>query len=198
MFTGIIEHVGRVVRCGRSARGGTLSVDLGPLAADAAVGDSIAIDGLCLTIAARTGTVADFDVSAETLRRSTLAGWRMGRSVNLERALTLATRLGGHLVAGHVDGIGRLLGRRQVGEGEELTLLLPADGSMKVVEKGSVAIDGVSLTSYACRGLRFTVAVVPHTLRASTIGSWRPGRRVHLEQDPIGRWVERLLAERSR
>jgi riboflavin synthase len=194
MFTGIIEHVGVVAAVTHAHEGSRLSVDLGPLVGDAKPGDSIAVNGICLTIAALAGALAGFDVSAETRRRTTVAGWQAGRQVNLERALAFGQRLGGHLVSGHVDGVGRLLERRGEGDsGERFTFVLPDGGEVMVVEKGSLAIDGISLTTWDCRGARCSVAVIPHTLAHTTLAGLRPGAPVNLEQDPIGRWVEAMV-----
>ncbi len=190
MFTGIVERVGTVLVRSAAGRGATLRIELGPLAAEVASGDSIAVDGACLTAARLGPDHAEFDVSPETVRRTTIAAWRVGRRVNLERALVFGGRLGGHLVAGHVDGVGRLLERVRRDASEVFTFLLPERGAVRVVEKASVAVDGVSLTTYACRGRRFSVSLVPHTLTATTLEAMRPGHRVNLEQDPIGRWVE--------
>lgn len=193
MFTGLIEHVARLAAITPTAQGRILAIPLGPLAAGAALGDSIAVNGICLTIAALDGDTASFDAGAETLRKTTLGEWQAGRALHLERALALGDRLGGHLVAGHVDGVGRLLERRAEGDSQRFVFLLPEDGSVQVVEKGSVAIDGVSLTSWDCRGARFAVSLVPHTLAHTALGSLPPGARVNLEQDQIGRWVQKLL-----
>lgn len=194
MFTGIIERVAPVAAVRAADRGVRLELDLGPLAADARLGDSICVGGACLTIATLAAGHAGFDVSAETLRRTTLGAWRAGHPVNLERALAFGARLGGHLVAGHVDGVGRLLERRREGESERFTFVLPDDGSVQAVEKGSIAIDGISLTTWDCRGQRISVAVIPHTLAHTTLGGLRPGTPVNLETDLIGRWVARLVA----
>jgi riboflavin synthase len=191
MFTGIIEGVGRVASVEHASAGLTLAIDCGPLAADARLGDSVAIQGICLTVIARTGDHLRFDVSPETCRVTTIATWRVGDAVNAERALRFGDRLGGHLVAGHVDGIGALVARQPRGDGEELTFSVPE--TVRVVEKGSLAIDGVSLTTIACRPGRCSVAVIPHTLGHTTLGGLAVGAPVNLEQDLIGRWVERLL-----
>lgn len=193
VFTGIIERIGTVVEAVHSDQGTSLRLDLGELAEGSRLGDSIAADGICLTLEELAGGVGRFHASLETRRKTTLAAWRAGRAVNLERALKLGDRLGGHLVAGHVDGIGRLLERRREGGSERFTFVLPDDGAVKVVEKGSLAVDGISLTTWNCRGVRASVAVVPHTLARTTLGSLRPGTPVNLEMDPVGRWVERLL-----
>lgn len=197
MFTGIIERVGAIGTIAHGDRESTLVIDLGPLAEGTKLGDSIATNGICLTVARIDGSRAEFHASAETRRKTTLAAWRAGGPVNLERALAFGARLGGHLVSGHVDGVGRLVERRAEGESERFTFVCPDGDAVKTVEKGSVTIDGISLTSWDCRGARFSVAVVPHTLAHTTLGSLRPGAQVNLEQDVIGRWVERMLPQVS-
>lgn len=193
MFTGIIEHVGPLATITHGDRESTLTLDLGPLAPGTKLGDSIATNGICLTVANLSGTLAEFHASAETRRKTTLASWRSGQHVNLERALAFGDRLGGHLVSGHVDGVGRLLERRSEGDSERFTFVCPDGDTVKMVEKGSITVDGISLTSWDCRGVRFSVAVVPHTLSHTTLGALRAGSPVNLEQDVIGRWVERML-----
>lgn len=193
MFTGIIEHLAPLQAIQHGERDSVLTVDLGPLAGDAKLGDSIAINGICLTIARLAGARAEFDASAETRRKTTLAGWRAGQVVNLERALAFGARLGGHLVSCHVDGVGRLVERRAEGGSERFTFVCPDGDTVKTVEKGSIAVDGISLTTWDCRGARFSVAVIPHTLAHTTLGELRAGSPVNLEQDVIARWVERML-----
>lgn len=193
MFTGLIEHVGSITSITHGDRESTLVVDLGPLLPGTKLGDSIATDGICLTVARFDGTLVEFHASGETRAKTTLGAWRAGKTVNLERALAFGDRLGGHLVSGHVDGIGRLLERRKEGDSERFTVVCPDGDVVKTVEKGSITVDGISLTSWDCRGARFSVAVVPHTLAHTTLGMLRPGALVNLEQDVIGRWVERLL-----
>ena len=195
MFTGIIEHVGAIVGILHGDRESTVTVDLGPLLPGTKLGDSIATDGICLTVARLSGSQAEFHASGETRAKTTLGDWRTGKSVNLERALVFGDRLGGHLVSGHVDGIGRLIERRKEGDSERFTVVCPDGDVVKTVEKGSITIDGISLTSWDCRGARFSVAVVPHTLAHTTLGTARPGALLNLEQDVIGRWVERLLPQ---
>lgn len=196
MFTGIVEHVGTVVSCVHGDGGTALTVDLGPLITDAKLGDSISVSGACLTITRIAGSHADFDVSHETRRKTTIAGWSAGRAVNLERALAFGARLGGHLVTGHIDGVGRLVERRADGTSERFTFVLPDGGAVKAVEKGSIAVDGVSLTTWDCRGARLSIAVIPHTLANTTFRHLRAGDPVNLEQDVIGRWVEKMLEDR--
>ena len=153
------------------------------MAEDAKLGDSISVNGVCLTIATLEQGVATFQAGAETLRKTTAGSWQPGLAVNLERALALGDRLGGHLVAGHVDGIGRIHERRSEGDSERFTILLPENGSVKVVEKGSVAVDGISLTTWDCRGGRCSMSIIRHTLANTTLGDARPGTAVNLEQD---------------
>jgi riboflavin synthase len=197
MFTGIIEHIGQISAIEHEHHGSVLTIGLGPLVADTRLGDSIAVDGICLTVTRLDGSDARFDVSAETRRKTTLSSWHSGRKVNLERALAVGQRLGGHLVSGHVDGVGRLLDRHKEGDCERFTFVLPEDGSVRVVEKGSLTIDGVSLTTWDCRGSRCSIAVVPHTLNHTTLSGLRPGVPVNMEMDLIGRWVETLLPVKS-
>jgi riboflavin synthase len=197
MFTGIIEHLGQVASIEHAHAGSVLTIPLGPLAADARLGDSIAVDGICLTVARLDGGVARFDASSETRAKTTLAAWQAGRMVNLERALAFGQRLGGHLVSGHVDGVGRLLERRRDGDSERFTFVLPDGGAVRVVEKGSLTVDGISLTTWDCRGARCSVAVVPHTLVHTTLSGLRAGMPVNMEMDLIGRWVETMVRERA-
>ncbi|MCS6970370.1 MAG: riboflavin synthase [Planctomycetota bacterium] len=195
MFTGIIEAVGTLVAVDHRDGASILHLDLGSIAEGCRIGDSICVQGVCLTVEALHGAQARFTCSLETRRRTTVGSWRAGQRLNLERALRLGDRLGGHLVGGHVDGVGRILERRREGDSERFVLLLPADGRVRVVEKGSLAVDGVSLTTFDCRGARCAIAVIPHTLAHTTLGERRPGDRVNLETDPIGRWVEALLRQ---
>ena len=189
MSTGIIERVSTLSAVQRRGQDSHLTIDLGPLASDARLGDSIAVTGVCLTIAALEGSLATFQAGAETLRKSTAGQWTVGTALNLERALALGDRLGGHLVSGHVDGVGRIHERRSEGDSERFTILLPEDGSVRVVEKGSIAVDGISLTTWDCRGRRASLSIIRHTLEHTTLGQARPGTAVNLEQDILGRWV---------
>jgi riboflavin synthase len=195
MFTGIVEGTGTVVALTRtgSGDGARLEVDAPWPPAELAVGDSVAVDGCCLTVVARTPGGFAADLVAETLRRTALGRLARGARVNLERPLALGGRLGGHLVQGHVDGVGRVLDRRTAGESTELRVELPEDLARYVVEKGSIAVDGVSLTVTAAGPDRFAVALVPHTLAATTLGERGPGDPVHLEVDVVAKYVERLV-----
>lgn len=194
MFTGIVQALGHVREL-TDADGGSRVVieapnlDLG----SAALGDSIAVDGCCLTAVTLAGETFAADVSGETLARTTLGRLRAGSRVNLERALTLATPLGGHLVSGHVDGVGEVVSRRPDGRSERWRLRAPARFARYIAEKGSICVDGISLTVNAVSGAEFEVNIVPHTARATTVGDRRPGDPVNLEVDMIARYLERLM-----
>lgn len=191
MFTGIVEERGRTVAVGSA--GTRLEVLGHKVADDTGVGDSIAVNGVCLTVAAREGEVLAFDVAEETLSRTALGELRAGSPVNLERPVTLATRLGGHLVQGHVDGVGTVEAAASEGSGIRMRIRVPEDLTRYVVEKGSVAVDGVSLTVAEASDGSFEVALVPHTLAATTLGDRGPGDRVNLEVDVVAKYVERLV-----
>ncbi len=186
VFTGIVEELGEVVE----VTTGRLTLRGPRVTEDAAPGDSIAVNGTCLTVVDVAGGTFAADVTAETLSRSSLADVAAGDPVNLERAATLSTRLGGHLVQGHVDGMGTLLSRS---DGGELRFGLPPRLSRYLVEKGSVTVDGVSLTVVEAGADSFTVALIPTTLAITTLGRMPVGRRVNLEVDVIAKYVERLL-----
>ena len=142
----------------------------------------------------RRNPTSPFVAAPETQRKTTLGSWRTGDVLNLEPALAFGDRLGGHLVSGHVDGIGTFVSKTPEGDGFRMNFSLPKDGSVKVVEKGSIAIDGISLTTWDCRADGFSVAVIPHTLQHTSLGSLRPGNSINLEMDPqIARWVEKML-----
>jgi riboflavin synthase len=194
MFTGIIEAVGTVL--GKDARGVDMRLHIGAGKLDldeAKIGDSIAVSGVCLTVVswAKGGFWAD--VSAETLERTVLGEAGPGTPVNLERALTLATRLGGHLVSGHVDGIGTVTEFHPDGRSWRLRIQAPADLARYIAEKGSICVDGVSLTVNDVDGARFGLNIVPHTFAETTLADYRVGRRVNLEVDLLARYLERLL-----
>jgi riboflavin synthase len=161
--------------------------------ADVTAGDSIAVSGVCLTAVALPGDGFWADVSGETLARTTLGEVKTGAAVNLEKALTPTTRLGGHLVSGHVDGVGTVLTRHDDGRSVRLRVQAPAQLARYIAEKGSVTVDGVSLTVNGVTGATFDLNIVPHTLSETTIGECSPGRRVNLEVDLIARYLERLL-----
>ncbi len=194
MFTGIIQAVGRVAALQREGGDLRLRVASGALdLAAVALGDSVATNGVCLTV---TDLVADgfwADVSGESVACTTLGALRVGDPLNLELALTPTTRLGGHLVSGHVDGVGEVVSRAAAGRSTRLRVRAPAGLARYIAAKGSICVDGVSLTVNAVEGSEFELNVVPHTLAGTTLGGARPGRRVNLEVDLVARHLERLL-----
>jgi riboflavin synthase len=193
MFTGLISDIGVVERAEPRAGGARLTLRPRALPVDdLALGESVCCSGACLTVVERGGGLVAFDAVPETLARTTIGGWRGGTPVNLERALRLSDRLGGHLVAGHVDAVGSVLARVAEGQGARLTLSLPPALAPLVAEKGSVAIDGVSLTVATAGRDRFEVALIPETLARTTLGEARPGTPVNLEADVVARHVARL------
>jgi len=193
MFTGIVEGLGEVLSVDRTAEGGRLRVRAGTLLAGAQVGESIAVSGACLTMAVLDGEAFTADLAAETLRRTTLRGLRPGDPVNLERPLRLDQRLGGHIVQGHVDGVGTVTAVRREGEGLWMEIEPPATLMPYLAAKGSVAVDGVSLTIARLSGEAFAVALIPHTLAVTTLGRRQTGDQVNLEVDILAKYVERLL-----
>ncbi len=194
MFTGIIEERGRVAAAGD----GSLAVACRTVWADSTVGMSVAVNGVCLTVADRSEGELRFDLAEETLRRTALGRLRPGDPVNLERPVTLATRLGGHLVQGHVDGVGTVRAVEPAGDGVEMEVSVPDGLGDYLVEKGSVAVDGVSLTVAATGEDAFRVALVPHTLAATTLGQANAGDAVNLETDVVAKYVQRLLRAGAR
>ncbi len=197
MFTGLVEGTGTVVAADRGPGGLTLAVDLGPLFEGVLLGDSVALDGCCLTVVAleaAPASVARFTAVPETLEKTTLGALAAGRRVNVERSLRLGDRLGGHIVQGHVDGVGRVA--RRAPEGEQVTFEVACDARLTalMVEKGSIAVDGVSLTLVTVAPGRFTFAAIPHTLAVTTLGERAPGDAVNLEADVLGKWVRAMVA----
>ena len=194
MFTGIIQALGKVQELTRRGTDARLRVDAGMLdLAGVGLGDSIAVSGVCLTVIALHEGGFSADVSEETLRCTTFVALQPGDQVNLEKALTLATPLGGHLVSGHVDGVAEVKMRSEVGQSVRYVVEVPGPLAKYIPTKGSVCVDGVSLTVNAVHDDAFEVNIVPHTLRETTLGSWVVGRRVNLEVDLMARYVERLL-----
>ena len=211
MFTGIVEVVGTLVVREDQSDAAVLQIQAKRVLEGVALGDSIAVNGVCLTVTRVDGDVWSTDVMAETLSRSSLGSVTAGAQVNLERAVTPHTRLGGHLMQGHVDGIGVVVGRVPGEHWEVVRIALPADLARYVVEKGSIAVDGVSLTVSALSPAAspdrpapddpapepwFEVSLIPTTLRETTLGARAPGEPVNLEVDVIAKYVERLLGGR--
>lgn len=195
MFTGLVADIGRITDRRDHGEGAALTVETSFDVGQIEPGESIAVDGACLTVTA-TGT-AEFEVDAspETLERTTLGDRSVGDGVHLERALRLADRLGGHLVTGHVDGLGTLIERRRDGNAWRLEFEAPHEVSPYLIEKGSIAVDGVSLTVNCVDGDRFGVAVIPHTAEKTLLGEYRRGRRVNLEADLIGKYVRKFVGD---
>ncbi|MEU6078117.1 riboflavin synthase [Micromonospora sp. NPDC047074] len=197
MFTGIVEELGEVVRITETAGDSALVAVRGPVVtSDARHGDSIAVNGVCLTVVDVSDGIFTADVMGETLRRSALGGLRAGDPVNLERAAALNSRLGGHLVQGHVDGVGEVVAREPAAQWETVRFRLPADLARYVVEKGSITVDGVSLTVAGVGPDWFSVGLIPTTLKLTTLGARRVGDPVNLEVDVLAKYVERLLGAR--
>lgn len=198
MFTGIVQAMGRIQSVAPQAEGVRMRVEAGMLAlADACVGDSIAVNGVCLTVVEFDAHGFAVDVSPETLRCTSLDRLSVGDRVNLELALRLGERLGGHLVSGHVDGVGWVRTVRAEGECLWLRIEVPAELARYVSRKGSVCVDGVSLTVNAVEGATFEVQIIPHTREQTLFGGYRPGDAVNIEVDLIARYLERLIAERD-
>lgn len=194
MFTGLIADVGTVERV--APRQGGVRLTLRPralLVEELALGESVACSGCCLTVVERGAGLVSFDAVPETVSRTTVGTWRQGTAVNLERALAVGDRLGGHMVAGHVDAVGEIVGRVSEGQGARLTVSLPSSIAALVAEKGSIAIDGISLTVARVHRDRFEVALIPETLARTTLGGATAGTRVNLEADIVARHVARLL-----
>ncbi len=193
VFTGIIEGQGRITDVVVRDDGAGLTIDLAAVAEGVRIGDSISVDGCCLTVVTLEKTTARFDAVPETTSRTTLGGFIAGRRVNLERALRLGDRLGGHLVSGHVDAVGHVRGRASRGSEERFEIEAPSRFHPFLVEKGSIAVDGISLTVAAVNESGFAAAIVPHTLAVTTLGERDVGAPVNLEFDVLAKWVDRLV-----
>lgn len=193
MFTGIIEELGTVERVTRGRVSAVIAIRAEHILSDLKIGDSVAVNGVCLTATGLTGHGFTADVMHETLDRSSLAGLGPGSPVNLERAMAADGRFGGHIVAGHVDGVGTITAIEKDDNAIWFTITAPAQVLRYVVEKGSIAIDGISLTVARVETDRFAVSVIPHTAAVTLLGQRRTGDRVNLESDLVGKYVERLL-----
>jgi riboflavin synthase len=194
MFTGIIEAVGKIAHLENISGDVRLRIDSGSLdMRDVQNGDSIAVSGVCLTVIEHDASGFSADVSGETLARTSFSDLRPGTHVNLEKALTPSSRLGGHLVSGHVDGVGEVIERNIEARSVRFRVQAPAALARYIATKGSICLDGVSLTVNVVNGSQFDLNIVPHTLQVTTLGEARPGRRVNLEVDLIARYLERLL-----
>lgn len=193
MFTGIVREKGRVRELNGDAERVRLTIEAPAAAAQVGIGDSVAINGCCLTVVAVANGSLAFDAVAETLRRTSLGALEPGSDVNLELPLRAGEPLGGHVVQGHVDGVGTVRSVEPEGDGRRIWLDAPPEVLRYVIEKGSITVDGVALTVTAFDDGGFEVALIPHTLAETTLGAFEPGRRVNLEADVLAKYVERLL-----
>ena len=196
MFTGLVECKGRVMRSRRLAGAAVIRI-AAPFARELVQGESVSVSGVCQTVVRCDAASFEVDAIAATIALTTLGEVRSGNDVNLERALRLGDRLGGHMVTGHVDGVARVVEVRHNRDGSRLTLELPAELVRHVVPRGSIALDGVSLTVAEVTGRRVTVALIPETLRATVAGTYRPGVRVNVETDLLAKHQEKLLEGRG-
>lgn len=194
MFTGLVEFAGTVANVLSVPPGARLTVQAGPVSEGVSLGDSIAINGCCLTVVAREGELLAFEAGPETLARTNLGRLAPGDQVNLERSLKVGDRLGGHFVTGHIDGVGKLVDRRDEEEWSTFWFQAPAPLMRQMASKGSIAVDGVSLTLVDVTDSRFSVALIPHTLRVTTLGRLAVNDEVNLETDVLAKYVERQLA----
>ena len=198
MFTGIIEHLGKVKRIKRQANSAIVTIDLGRLSNDVKLGDSIAVNGACLTVTQIMNTEVSFDVSGETLRKTTIGALKVSESVNVERSLKIGDKLGGHFVSGHVDEVG-VIRKKEAEKGQCTMWFSVSEGSVRMmIKKGSVAIDGISLTIVDLEDTLFSVAIVPYTLDATTLGLKKVGQGVNIETDMFGKWVKRILTTKNK
>ena len=199
MFTGIVQSIGKIAALEKTGDDARIRVDGGKLdMSGVGAGDSIAVSGVCLTVTGHSAAGFSADVSGETLSCTTLGGLHAGAEVNLEKALTLAAPLGGHLVSGHVDGVGTVVSRREAGRSVQFRFQAPDALARYVAAKGSVCVEGVSLTVNVVDGAAFEVNIVPHTLVETTLGNLKPGSAVNLEVDILARYLERIvLGERA-
>ncbi|MCC6669741.1 MAG: riboflavin synthase [Planctomycetes bacterium] len=196
MFTGLVEGIGRVVRVAPASGGVTVDLDLGSLAQGLRIGDSVAVSGCCLTVVGLDGSVGRFDLSEESLQRTWFRDLTPGVRLNLERSLRAGQPMGGHLVQGHVDGVGRVLDPVDPAQGGDWWVRIPRDLLAYCVVKGSIALDGVSLTIAEVRDDRLRIAIIPHTASATTIGAMPAGHPLNVEVDVLAKYVERILAAR--
>lgn len=197
MFTGIVEEMGAITVMNRSLSGAKLTILASTVMSDLKIGDSVSVNGICLTVVSRSERDFSVEVSPETLSVTTLGGFAVGMPVNLERAMRLNERIGGHLVAGHVDGVGRIRSRQQDANAIVLSIDAPPEILRYCVPKGSITVDGISLTINSISEQGFSVAIIPHTAKVTILGLKQVNDTVNLESDLIGKYVERLLQERS-
>jgi riboflavin synthase len=197
MFTGIVEEMGAITVLKKSLTGAKLTILASTVMADLKIGDSVSVNGICLTVVSKTERDFSVEVSPETLSVTTLGTYPVGMPVNLERAMRLNERIGGHLVAGHVDGVGVIRSRQQDANAILLAIEAPQNILRYCVVKGSITVDGISLTINELNEKGFSVAIIPHTAKVTTLGLKQVNDSVNLESDLIGKYVERLLQERG-
>jgi len=197
MFTGIIQSVGKVARLQRNSAGLNLSINCGTLSKKISPSDSVAINGICLTAVKCAGQVVSFDVVKETINRTNLSKLRIGEKVNLELAIRAGEPFGGHFVQGHIDGIGIIARKAKTTEGYILEIKASQNLINQIIEKGSIAIDGISLTIISLKKDKFTVALIPYTLSHTNLGEKSVGATVNLEVDIIGKWVRKIMETKS-
>jgi riboflavin synthase len=195
MFSGIVETTGRMTKVEQTADGAKLTLTSNLPTAEVALGESICINGACMTVTAIGATELSFDVSVESLRRTNLGELQPGHLVNLERSLRMSDRLSGHVVSGHVDGVGRVQSIQPEGDSFLYTFEIPAELSRYLVEKGSVAVDGISLTVFRCQPTSFTCAIIPHTYEVTILHARKPGDQVNIECDMQGKYIEKFVTE---
>ena len=195
MFTGIIEEKGKVLRVEYRGQEKKLTIELPTYLTDVQLGDSININGVCLTVVQKKEQCIELDMSQETLQKTILRELREGDQVNLERALTLTGRLGGHIVTGHIDGIGEIIEKKKERDFLRLRIRIPESISRYVVQKGSIAIDGISLTVNECKGAEIQLTLIPYTIEKTTLLDKKVGDQVNVETDILGKYVEKLLGQ---
>jgi len=195
MFTGIIEDKGKVLRVEYRGQEKKLTIELPTYLTEVQLGDSININGVCLTVVQKKEQGIELDMSQETLQKTILSELREGDQVNLERALTLTGRLGGHIVTGHIDGIGEIIGKKKERDFLRLRIRIPESISRYVVQKGSIAIDGISLTVNECQGAEIQLTLIPYTIEKTTLLDKKVGDQVNVETDILGKYVEKLLGQ---
>lgn len=193
MFTGLVEELGKVTQIEARGSGVRLVVQADVVSTDARIGDSICVNGCCLTVVEIAGAALSFDAGDETLRRTNLGDLAPGRGVNLERSLKVGDRMGGHYVTGHIDGLGELHSRTDDGQWSTCWFRVPPELTLQMASKGSLAIDGVSLTLVDVEADRFSVMLIPHTLSVTTLGERKPGDGVNIETDVLAKYVQRQL-----
>lgn len=194
MFTGLVETMGQITAIADQPPGKRFSINAGTVSQGAQIGDSVSINGCCLTVIAIDGPMLDFEAGEETLSRTNLGELQVGSGVNLERSLAVGDRLGGHYVTGHIDAVGQLIERREDPPWAHMRFSLPRNLLSQVASKGSIAIDGISLTVVDADSDSFSVALIPHTLEVTTLGNRDIGDRVNLETDVLAKYVQRSLA----